>query len=117
MHESFSLGSDSAINRQMGSVSDRLRHAILSRMGELTVLLHRWSEGDESALGELMPLVYDELKRPAGYYLQMEAGQASLTSTAIVHEAYLRLASSAEVDLRDRQHFCDRFAGDSSHSG
>ena len=52
-----------------------------------------------------MPLVYDELKRLAGYYLRMEAGQASLTSTAIVHEAYLRLVGSAAVDLQDRHHF------------
>ena len=74
-------------------------------MGEVTVLLRRWSAGDESALGQLMPLVYDELKRLAGYYLRMEAGQASLTSTAIVHEAYLRLVGSAAVDLHDRQHF------------
>ena len=74
-------------------------------MGEITVLLHRWSHGDQSALGQLMPLVYDEVKRLAGYYLRMEPGQQSLTSTAIVHEAYLRLAGSAELDLQDRQHF------------
>jgi len=74
-------------------------------MGEVTVLLRRWSGGDEAALGELIPLVYDELKRLAGYYLRMESGQPSLTSTAIVHEAYLRLVGTAEPDLKDRQHF------------
>jgi RNA polymerase sigma-70 factor, ECF subfamily len=74
-------------------------------MGEVTKLLRRWSGGDEGALGQLMPLVYDELKRLAGYYLRMEGEQPSLSSTAIVHEAYLRLVGAAEVDLHDRQHF------------
>jgi RNA polymerase sigma factor (TIGR02999 family) len=74
-------------------------------MGEVTILLRRWSKGDESALQELIPLVYDELKRLASYYLGLESSQPSLTSTAIVHEAYLRLAGSQEVDVRDRQHF------------
>ena len=74
-------------------------------MGEVTILLRRWSKGDESALQELIPLVYDELKRLAGYYLGLESGQPSLTSTAIVHEAYLRMVGSQELDLRDRQHF------------
>jgi RNA polymerase sigma factor (TIGR02999 family) len=74
-------------------------------MGEVTILLRRWSNGDETALQELIPLVYEELKRLAGYYLGMESGQPSLTSTAIVHESYLRLAGSQEMDVRDRQHF------------
>src|SRR5436853_5254169 len=74
-------------------------------MGEVTNLLRRWSGGDESALAQLMPLVYDELKRLAGYYLAMEVGRPSLTSTAIVHEAYLRLAGGTEPDLQDRKHF------------
>jgi RNA polymerase sigma factor (TIGR02999 family) len=73
-------------------------------MGEVTVLLRRWSNGDQGALDQLIPIVYEELKRLAGYYLRQEA-QPSLTSTAIVHEAYLRLAGSAEPDVRDRQHF------------
>jgi RNA polymerase sigma factor (TIGR02999 family) len=74
-------------------------------MSEVTNLLRRWSGGDEDALAQLMPLVYDELKRLAGYYLRMEAEQPSLSSTVIVHEAYLRLVGAAEVDLQDRQHF------------
>src|ERR1700716_3045955 len=74
-------------------------------MGEVTNLLRRWNGGDEGALDQLMPLVYDELKRLAGYYLRMEAGQPSLSSTAIVHEAYIRLVGAADPDLQDRQHF------------
>jgi RNA polymerase sigma factor (TIGR02999 family) len=73
-------------------------------MGEVTVLLRRWSGGDQSALDQLIPIVYEELKRLAAYYLQQES-QPSLTSTAIVHEAYLRLAGSAEPDVQNRQHF------------
>lgn len=74
-------------------------------MGELTDLLRRWSRGDQSALDQLMPMVYDELKQLAGYYLRMEAAQPSLSSTVIVHEAYLRMVGSAEHDLQDRKHF------------
>jgi RNA polymerase sigma factor (TIGR02999 family) len=74
-------------------------------MSEVTELLRRWGSGDEDALGQLMPLVYDELKRLAGYYLQMEAGDHSLTNTALVHEAYLRLAGGSDLDLQDRHHF------------
>ncbi|MBV8071485.1 MAG: sigma-70 family RNA polymerase sigma factor [Acidobacteriaceae bacterium] len=74
-------------------------------MGELTALLRRWSSGDRQALDELIPIVYDELKRLAGYHLRLEEDQPSLTSTAIVHEAYLRLVGSGESNMQDRQHF------------
>jgi RNA polymerase sigma-70 factor, ECF subfamily len=74
-------------------------------MGEITTLLRRWSRGDQGALEQLMPLVYDELKRLAGYHLRVEGTSPSLSSTTIVHEAYLRLVGSAEPDLQDRHHF------------
>jgi RNA polymerase sigma factor (TIGR02999 family) len=74
-------------------------------MGELTALLRWWSGGDQGALDELMPLVYDELKRLAGYYLRMEGDRPSPTSTAIVYEAYIRLVGTGESNLQDRQHF------------
>jgi len=74
-------------------------------MSEVTDLLRRWSRGDQGALHELLPLVYDELKRLAGYYLRMEAESPSLTSTAIVHEAYLRLVGTSDPDLQNRKHF------------
>jgi hypothetical protein len=78
---------------------------MLNPMGEVTALLRRWSSGDKSPLEKPTPLVYDEIKRLASYYLRMEPGQPSLPSTAIVHEAYLRLLGSAEVDRQDRHHF------------
>ena len=74
-------------------------------MGELTALLRRWNQGDQEALDKIIPLVYDELKRLAGYYLRMEGDRPSLTSTAIVHEAYLRLVGTSDSDLQDRRHF------------
>ena len=73
--------------------------------GNVTRLLRRWSQGDTQAMDELMPLIYDQLKRLAAYYLHLENGSPSLTSTALVHEAYLRLAADQERDWRDRLHF------------
>ena len=76
-----------------------------SRPGDITQLLRRWSEGDAQAIDELMPRVYDELKRLAAYYVRLENGPPSLSCTALVHEAYLRLAPDQERDWRDRVHF------------
>jgi RNA polymerase sigma factor (TIGR02999 family) len=74
-------------------------------MSEVSVLLRRWSEGDAGARDELIPLVYDELKRLAGYYLKLESGGQSLECTALVHEAYLRLAGDATPQWAGRAHF------------
>jgi RNA polymerase sigma factor (TIGR02999 family) len=56
-------------------------------------------------MDELMPLIYGELKRLAAYYLRLEGSPPSLPSTALVHEAYLRLASGQEQNWKDRVHF------------
>ena len=72
---------------------------------EVTELLLRWSAGDESALDVLMPLVYDDLRRLAGYYLSREARAQTLQSTALVHEVYLRLCGQQEPDWHGRAHF------------
>jgi DNA-directed RNA polymerase specialized sigma24 family protein len=58
-----------------------------------TKLLVRWSNGDRGALEALVPLVYDELRRVARYYLKQEKQNHMLSSTALVHEAYLRLVN------------------------
>jgi RNA polymerase sigma factor (TIGR02999 family) len=71
---------------------------------QVTELLRKWSEGDQAALDALMPLVYDELCRVAHHYLQRERPHHTLQSTAIVHEAYLRLVG-APVQFQNRQHF------------
>ena len=70
----------------------------------VTLLLHQWKNGNKEALGELMPLVYDELRRLAGRCLSAERPEHTLRSTELVHEAYMRLFG-AEIDWHDRAHF------------
>lgn len=72
---------------------------------DVTALLVDWSNGDRHALDELMPLVYAELRRLAGSYLRRERSEHTLQSTAIVHEAFLRLVNQREVQWRSRAHF------------
>lgn len=71
----------------------------------MTRLLAEWQGGDERALGLLVPLVYPELRRLAGRYLRRERPDHTLEATALVHEAYLRLAGTASPAWRDRVHF------------
>jgi RNA polymerase sigma factor (TIGR02999 family) len=73
--------------------------------GDVTRLLRDWRAGDERALGELLPLVYNELRRVARAQLRRERPEHTLQSTALVHEAYLRLVGDEPPDLRDRPHF------------
>ena len=73
--------------------------------GEVTALLRHWKQGDEQALDALMPIVYQELQRLARYHLQSERPDHSLQSTALVHEAYLRLSAGQPVQLQNRTHF------------
>jgi RNA polymerase sigma factor (TIGR02999 family) len=73
--------------------------------GEVTLLLAELKRGDREALGRLMPLVYDELRRLAGRYMQVERPGHTLQPTAVVHEAYLRLAGQDWADFHDRAHF------------
>jgi RNA polymerase sigma factor (TIGR02999 family) len=68
-------------------------------------LLVRWREGDRGALESLMPLVYDELRRLAHHYLRQERSDHTLQSTALVHEAYLRLAGPSTPQWQNRAHF------------
>lgn len=72
---------------------------------EVTELLRRWSGGDVVARESLVPLVYDELRRLARYYLASQRSDHTLQSTAIVHEAYLRLAGRDNVHWENRSHF------------
>jgi RNA polymerase sigma factor (TIGR02999 family) len=69
-----------------------------------TQLLHQWREGDDSALQQLMPLVYDELRRLAGHYMKSERRSHTLQATALVNEAYIRLVDM-DVPWQDRAHF------------
>lgn len=71
----------------------------------LTALLHRWSAGEAEALDLMVPLVYDDLRRIAHRRLSVERRGHTLDTTALVHEAYLRLADQRAVSWRDRAHF------------
>jgi RNA polymerase sigma factor (TIGR02999 family) len=73
--------------------------------GQFTELLHQWTQGDEQALRALVPLVYKELRRLAHYHLRSERPDHTLQSTALVHEAYLRLLGGQPVELQNRAHF------------
>jgi len=76
----------------------------MTEAGEVTRLLHRWRSGDDSALEELVPLVYDELRRLAENYMRAERPDHTLQATALVHEAYVRLAG-VDAPMEDRTHF------------
>jgi RNA polymerase sigma-70 factor (ECF subfamily) len=71
----------------------------------LTGLLIEWRQGDQAALSRLTPLVYDELRRIAHRYLQRERNGHTLGTTALVHEAYLRLAGQKKIEWQNRAHF------------
>lgn len=73
--------------------------------GHVTELLRDWKRGDENALHALIPLVYNELRRLAHYHLRSERNDHSLQSTALVHEAYIRLLGDAPMSLEGRVHF------------
>lgn len=71
----------------------------------LTALLIEASNGDKTALDEILPLVYDELRRIAQNYLNRERGDHTLQATALVHEAYLRLIDQRKADWKNRSQF------------
>lgn len=72
---------------------------------ETTRLLRDWAEGDRAALDILAPRLYKELRRVAGNLMQAEQGGRTLTATALVHEAYLRLVDVSRVEVEHRAHF------------
>jgi RNA polymerase sigma factor (TIGR02999 family) len=73
--------------------------------GSVTQLLAEWRGGDAGALARLIPLVYAELRRVASARLRHEAPNHTLQTTALVHEAYVRLVGLDRLALRDRVHF------------
>jgi RNA polymerase sigma factor (TIGR02999 family) len=73
--------------------------------GPVTRLLLDWSDGDERARDEMLPLVYDELRRLAAMYLLRERRDHTLQPTALVHEAYLRLVDQRQVNWKNRAQF------------
>ncbi len=73
--------------------------------GEVTRLLHAWSKGDENALQQLVPLVYEHLRVAARRYMAGERPGHTLETTALIHETYLQLVNIRRVKWQDRAHF------------
>jgi RNA polymerase sigma factor (TIGR02999 family) len=71
----------------------------------VTELLITWGNGDRAALDRLIPLVYDELRKQAANYLRRERPGHTLQTTALIHEAYLRLVDQRNVHWQNRAHF------------
>ena len=71
----------------------------------VTRFLIDWSKGDKNAVDELLPAVYDELKRIAAYYMSHERGNHTLQPTALVNETYFKLIDQRQVDWKNRAHF------------
>jgi RNA polymerase sigma factor (TIGR02999 family) len=76
-----------------------------SSPNDITQLLKDWSNGDAEAPSQLMPLVYQELRRLADHYMARERGTHTLQPTALVNEAYLRLIDQTRVTWQNRAHF------------
>jgi RNA polymerase sigma factor (TIGR02999 family) len=72
---------------------------------EITRLLKAWGNGDKDALDRLIPKVYNELRRLARRYTRNERAGNTLQTTALLHEAYLRLINVDDIALHDRTHF------------
>ncbi|RMH58419.1 MAG: RNA polymerase subunit sigma-70, partial [Bacteroidetes bacterium] len=72
---------------------------------DVTRLLLDWSGGHREVLDRLMPLVYDELRRLARHHLRHERADHTLTTTALVHEAYLNLIDQRQARWQNRAHF------------
>jgi RNA polymerase sigma-70 factor (ECF subfamily) len=77
----------------------------VSERAHVTALLKRASDGDDSAINRLVPLVYDELRALAESYLMRERANHTLQATALVHEAYLRLVDQRDIRWKNRAHF------------
>lgn len=76
-----------------------------SHANDLTRLLLDWSDGDKDALDKLMPVVYQELRRLARYYMRRERAGHTLQTSALVNEAYLRLIDYKRMNWQNRAHF------------
>lgn len=77
----------------------------MNQTHQITRMLREWSDGNQTALEELMPLVYQELHTQAARYLRRERSNHTLQATALINETYLKLIDQREVDWQNRTHF------------
>jgi len=87
------------------TVREQLMESSSVSPSKVTQLLQQWSQGDNSALAELTPLVYEELRRLAHHYVAGQRSHHTLQTTALVNEAYLRLADQTSPRWENRAHF------------
>jgi RNA polymerase sigma-70 factor (ECF subfamily) len=80
-------------------------HPAPAEFGDVTLLLQRWSDGDRAALDQLIPLMYERLQRLAHDRLRDERHAMSVETTALVHDAYLKMVDLRRARFRDRAHF------------
>lgn len=97
--------SDTLIDEIAGEASSAEGMSAPQESQDVTQLLQSWSDGNRQALADLLPLVYDELRRLAASYMRFEAPGHTLQATALVHEAYMRLINQREVHWKSRAHF------------
>ena len=79
---------------------------VTAKQSNVTQILRDWNEGDADAPAQLMPLVYEELRRRAADCLRRERRDHTLQPTALVHEAYVKLVEQNRAQWKDRTHFC-----------
>src|SRR5262249_51590169 len=82
-----------------------VRIAGMSQLGDVTALLGAWRRGDGDALEKLIPIVYEDLRRVAARQMCLEQAGHTLQTTALVHEAYLRLTREQDRTWENRAHF------------
>jgi RNA polymerase sigma factor (TIGR02999 family) len=95
-------GEPESVNAKQAWLSKTTRPAAAH---EVTQLLADWSRGDQAALEKLTPLVYEELRRLARHYMERQPPGHTLQTTALVNEAYLRLAEQSRPSFTNRSHF------------
>ena len=78
---------------------------MMQRPENVTELLVDWGNGDKEALDRILPIVYDELRKQAARYLRRERAGHTLQTTALIHEAYIRLVDQRNVRWQNRAHF------------
>ena len=83
----------------------RIAEIMSSPVQDITGLLLAWSRGEQRAFEQLLPMVYDELRRIARRYIEREPVGHALQATALVHEAYIRLIDASRVEWQSRAHF------------
>ena len=101
----FLKGEDTVFLQNPGSLPSTGPHLSEISSNQVTELLAKWKCGDQQSLQALLPLVYSELRRLAQHHLRGERPDHTLQSTALVHEAYLRLVKPGSLQPESRRHF------------